>query len=1200
MAENGWFWMSILLTSIILTCTNAKTENRCMNNLITPGYTEPHGDIYIEYGQPLDIICVLNEKYMLEHGENSSQDLYFVRNSETLPREMIEILNSSSIRLHIDNSPKSSSMYTCKIHSTAVCLNLVVVDAKPLPVTDFECISYNYENLTCKWTQMENFVKTTYNLTYNFPGRASRFLRYSCPKLITHSDGKTMSCSWNVLSNPQYRQAQRTFYFELNITNIFGYTVVNKTFSHFQHVLSGPPQNLTHVNVTSDSIYLYWTVPVPMQVFPPGVEHRILYQSEYGERNWQQAGILQTPSTDQMRAVYFNLTNLKYAHALYDIRISMRSLAATIVNDESMWSKNSSITVRTMSKAPGAPPSTNIGSFEIVSSSSNSLNNTDMYIYWQQIGDEIKNGEQFEYYIEVEGQPNIRPVEITNAYAKFRNLTVANNYTFNIWSRNSVGRSEKKSTVFVPTASERVGEPVSFTKIAFGSGKYELSWEQPRSGYRSLKNYTIFWCTHDRDRPYQCSGYLRWEEISNDKTMFNITVSEDKINQFAISANSGTSSSGMVWATCTVIHNKAIGKMEHVWINHVYSTSIEVAWKLDCSDRIGSIEGFIIYYCSIVKPTIASCKEAEQNLTIYGDSRTNRANITGLTPYETYMLAVSVMTKHNTQSQKSAYQFATTLEEAPSSPLNVKIANVTNSSVSLVWEKPISTNGRLKNYRIIYYTNGSSPENVIANYEEYTLTNLTSYVNYNISVEACTVECSKPSPAVIVKTKGGYPSEIDQVGVTFQNDSITVVQWVRPKYPRGNINIYEVNFKKKLQYDNDTVVTNTTDTHFTFDNCGEDGKYNTFYISIRAVNIFDDVRYEGSWSQELESYCRTSPSLWLWMLIPGGFIIILGLFYMAKKMYLHCQEMRDVEIKLPSGLAPVVTTDIGLSNWGGPKIQEEQSHHPSADEELLLVKFPNSGNLSGDSSGCSSGHESVTSSLESGTQISSTSDSGTEQPRSSSTEDLHKNSLRLRNVSSSRPSKGYVTVPPDNNASARSPKTAAPGNYCVLGVDPTPVTSINPNYVPASVSSSESTKLPYILPNASIQSSPYVVTGDLNKPSNSGYVPLNSEANEKNPAYVMAGNKGMIVPDLMRLDSMKPTDLEDKSVYVQVADPATNVRKVTPDNFTRHQPTVDTAPLKTGYVTIGDAPGSRACVDPAKGGYIPHRHFDATKTIKED
>lgn len=62
------------------------------------------------------------------------------------------------------------------------------------------------------------------------------------------------------------------------------------------------------------------------------------------------------------------------------------------------------------------------------------------------------------------------------------------------------------------------------------------------------------------------------------------------------------------------------------------------------------------------------------------------------------------------------------------------------------------------------------------------------------------------------------PSEIDQVGVTFQNDSITVVQWVRPKYPRGNINIYEVNFKKRLQHDNDTVITNTTGKHAFFCN----------------------------------------------------------------------------------------------------------------------------------------------------------------------------------------------------------------------------------------------------------------------------------------------------------------------------------------------------------------------------------------------
>lgn len=51
-------------------------------------------------------------------------------------------------------------------------------------------------------------------------------------------------------------------------------------------------------------------------------------------------------------------------------------------------------------------------------------------------------------------------------------------------------------------------------------------------------------------------GYLNWTHVPKNVTIKNITVPEDKIYQFAIAANSKTESSGMVWSSCTVIHNK--------------------------------------------------------------------------------------------------------------------------------------------------------------------------------------------------------------------------------------------------------------------------------------------------------------------------------------------------------------------------------------------------------------------------------------------------------------------------------------------------------------------------------------------------------------------------------------------------------------------------------------------------------------------
>lgn len=46
----------------------------------------------------------------------------------------------------------------------------------------------------------------------------------------------------------------------------------------------------------------------------------------------------------------YNLTGLKYAHALYDIRVSMRSSRA-FDRDQKMWSNFASLTVRTSSKS---------------------------------------------------------------------------------------------------------------------------------------------------------------------------------------------------------------------------------------------------------------------------------------------------------------------------------------------------------------------------------------------------------------------------------------------------------------------------------------------------------------------------------------------------------------------------------------------------------------------------------------------------------------------------------------------------------------------------------------------------------------------------------------------------------------------------------------------------------------------------------
>ena len=98
--------------------------------------TIPRGDIILEYGNPLRILCILNNSHSAAVDKNSSDLVFFLDNSE-VPKEFVTVVNSTTLEVYIEKPPMSSSMYCCKLKDTpakdmymAVCLNKVIVDSK--------------------------------------------------------------------------------------------------------------------------------------------------------------------------------------------------------------------------------------------------------------------------------------------------------------------------------------------------------------------------------------------------------------------------------------------------------------------------------------------------------------------------------------------------------------------------------------------------------------------------------------------------------------------------------------------------------------------------------------------------------------------------------------------------------------------------------------------------------------------------------------------------------------------------------------------------------------------------------------------------------------------------------------------------------------------------------------------------------------
>lgn len=648
-------------------------------------------------------------------------------------------------------------MYYCisKKTDATICYNLVTIGRKPSEITDFSCVSHNFENLTCSWTAPQTYVKTNYSLTYRFHIKDTGY--FSCPEIKPSQsvDSRTkMSCFWNIHTDPYYRSFFDVYYFTLFAENEFGNTRLTYNFSHYANVIPGPPNDLTVIEKTTNSILLAWNIDFKMQHFPPGLVHRILYQCEFDtNKMWNSLDASVSPLKNSR--YQFNLTGLRYPHALYDIRVSARSAKAHDL--EGMWSRHASVITRIRSALPAAPPKLNMGSFEVI----NGLMDRSIIIYWQHILRHEENGEnvtyQFVSVLEDQEERALSPIQVTNTYAIFDKLSLRS-YKFTIATANEMGLSKNFSQIFVPSYDNKIPEPTDLFKIAFPDLIYELSWVPPvipQGSTIKIDNYTIFWCKNDKERPHRCLGYLQWLEIPPNLTSYNVPVPTADIYQFAISANTKQGSSGMIWTSCSIIPmNGGVGKMNNIYISRVGPTFIYLTWKLDCSDHVAAIKGFKIFYCPIKSPEEPVCRDEERVLTISNPSAKN-GNITNLEPYTTYVITVSAISKHNTSSLQSEKLYNNTSEAAPDSPpQNVLVSQVTNSSIRISWLPPIRLNGMLKYYEIAYKESDAPVQfqKVEPKQQEHVLDHLKSFTEYTFWIRACTVACSEDSQGITVRT----------------------------------------------------------------------------------------------------------------------------------------------------------------------------------------------------------------------------------------------------------------------------------------------------------------------------------------------------------------------------------------------------------------------------------------------------------------
>jgi cytokine receptor domeless len=428
--------------------------------------------------------------------------------------------------------------------------------------------------------------------------------------------------------------------------------------------------------------------------------------------------------------------------------------------------------------------------------------------------------------------------QFAGTLTQFKNMS-SDEYVFEIKSSNDEGDSAASSRIFVPSKQYRLPKP-TILKLLSDNGVYELSWKMPDKNPINISSYTVMWCESKSNSPNDCESSIDYAYVNASTSSYKLSNKSSSLN-FAVAANSrsailpsGYTSSGMVWASCTVTQKTDIGKLKTIWIRTMQPTYMELKWNLECGDY-AVVKGFKIFYCPIQDPKTLKCKEEEKVI----DTTEKSQKIPNLRPYTTYKIEVA-MYSNVRQGPRSEPLINTTLEAAPSPPRNLIAREVRNDSILLEWGVPEFINGGRMYYEIWYNQQNVRVNHVNNNQANvfYNLTDLMPFTDYKILVVAYTVNRSEPSNSIEERTKIGIPSRVDQPNSHDLNNSRIEVTWNLPSHPAGKLDYYELQtITKKNDVTTNVRIMRLRGRSCRLKNpiCKNDTDKYEFYI--RAVNV---------------------------------------------------------------------------------------------------------------------------------------------------------------------------------------------------------------------------------------------------------------------------------------------------------------------------------------------------------------------------
>ncbi|EFX83323.1 hypothetical protein DAPPUDRAFT_100606 [Daphnia pulex] len=712
------------------------------------------------------------------------------------------------------------------------------------------------------------------------------------------------SCEWGPTTSPGYQYSAKSFNFSMALFNELGNVTQHLgVVDNYGIVIPNRMENLNQTEATTTSAIITWKVPFNLQLFPPGLEFKIAYHIQ---SSWVDTTVFHiVPETESLlwsnKTTKYDLAfQLPYSNTHYNLSIWARSRAAN-QSDERFWSQPAMLIVKTSADRPCSGPDASLGSFEV----STNWDMRSATIRWSQLPADCENGPETGYEITMldsqrntigakrdllvavyltffppdyyfSEAKNVSSVDVTQSV--FNNMNKDKAYEFILQSYNSVGYSPNSSQVFLPMSANMPTAPENVMKIIYNDTFFGVQWSPstPSKGLsmaafgrarsddslvypRTLSNYTVFWCLSVRESPVLCEGQLYMQDVPATETSLNVTLPDTKNYQFAVAANQGSYSSGMVWSSCIVIANGNGSQVKQVEVVAATSSSLDVSWLLTCKGTNGIITGFNLYYCPVEDGDIFAGEEPDcqgNPNSIRIPPTANRYVIGQLEPFTMYKIVMSVESQFG-EGQSSDPVMNRTAEGKPSVPLDLNLIEVTNRSMSITWRAPVSPNGASTYYQVFR----SNDTNVWATTDRTRVSlEVEAYTGYVISVQACNDPklCSELSEPIPVTTKIGVPNAPGQPSIksSSDNSSCFEIKWLPPTKPAGPTYLSVINITGGESEHNITTYGSATERLVETSSVCQPGL--ELKVHVKTVNQAENGELlESPWSVDGVYQCKS-------------------------------------------------------------------------------------------------------------------------------------------------------------------------------------------------------------------------------------------------------------------------------------------------------------------------------------------------------